>query len=81
VKYHFIKKHAQSYPVRLLCRVMKVGKSAFYAWKARPAPLIMAHDLHMYRRVKVLFEVSRQSLGNREMAKKLRSEGFEVIRY
>jgi len=29
----------------------------------------------------VLFEVSRQSLGSREMAKKLRSEGFEVSRY
>jgi len=35
----------------------------------------------MYRRVKVLFEVSRQSLGSREMAKKLRSEGLEVSRY
>ena len=35
----------------------------------------------MHRRVKVLFEVSRQSLGSREIAKKLRSEGFEVSRY
>ena len=29
----------------------------------------------------MLFEVSRQSLGSREMAKKLRSKGFEVSRY
>jgi len=67
--------------VRLLCRVMKLSKSAFYAWKARPARLITAQELQLYRRIKELFNKSRQSLGSREMAKKLRSEGFEVTRY
>jgi len=81
VKYRFIKHHAQDYPVRLLCRVMKASKSAFYAWKARPVQLITAQELHMYRRTKALFKASRQSLGSREMAKKLRSEGFVITRY
>ncbi|MAY37899.1 IS3 family transposase [Spongiibacter sp.] len=81
VKYGFIQKHSQSYSVRLLCRVMKLSKSAFYAWKARPARLITAQELQLYRRIKELFNKSRQSLGSREMAKKLRSEGFEVTRY
>lgn len=70
-----------NYPVRILCRVMQVGKSAFYAWKARPAPLISAVDLHLHRRAKVLFKASRDSLGSRELAKKLREEGFAVGRY
>ena len=60
---------------------MKLSKSAFYAWKARPAKLITAQELQLYRRTKDLFNASRQSLGSREMAKKLRSEGFEVTRY
>jgi putative transposase len=60
---------------------MKLSKSAFYAWKARPAKLITAQELQLYRRTKELFNASRQSLGGREMAKKLRSEGFEVTRY
>ena len=60
---------------------MKLSKSAFYAWKARPAKLITAKELQLYRRTKELFNASRQSLGSREMAKKLRSEGFEVTRY
>jgi len=81
VKYGFIQDYSQSYPVRLLCRVMKLSKSAFYAWKARPAQLITAQELQLYRRTKELFNASRQSLGSREMAKKLRSEGFEVTRY
>jgi putative transposase len=59
---------------------MLVGKSAFYAWKARPAPLITAVDLHLYRRAKDLFHASRDSLGSRELAKKLREEGFTISR-
>lgn len=81
MKFHFIKDHSSDYPVRLLCRVMGVGKSAFYAWKARPATIITAHQLNLYRRTKVLFKDSRESLGSRELAKKLNKEGFEVTRY
>jgi putative transposase len=80
VRYHFIQSEARSYPVRLLCRVMKVSKSAFYAWKARPGHLITAQELQIYRRTKALFNASRESLGSREIEKKLRSEGFNVSR-
>ena len=59
---------------------MQVGKSAFYAWKVRPPTLITAVDLHLYRRVKELFHASRASLGSRELAKKLRKEGFTISR-
>jgi putative transposase len=44
--------------VRLLCRVMKLSKSAFYAWKARPAQLITEQELQLYRRTKALFNAS-----------------------
>ena len=81
MKYRFVNNHAQSYPVRLLCRVMRVSTSAFYAEKARPAQLITAQALQLYRRTKALFKQSRESFGSRETAKKLQSEGFEVTRY
>lgn len=59
---------------------MQVGKSAFYAWKVRPHTLITAVDLALYRRAKELFKASRSSLGSRELAKKLRKEGFKIGR-
>lgn len=59
---------------------MQVGKSAFYAWKARPPTLITAVDLALYRRTKELFHASRDSLGSRELAKNLRREGFKIGR-
>lgn len=81
MKFHFIDLHRQSYPVRLLCQVMSVGKSAFYAWKARPAKVITAEELHLYRRAKALFKASRNSLGSRELVKKLNEEGVRVTRH
>ena len=35
----------------------------------------------MYRRAKVLFKTSRDSLGSRELSKKLKQEGFDTGRY
>ena len=69
------------FPVRVLCRVMQVSTSAYYAWKKRPGQLISADVLHLHRRMKVLFEQSRESLGSREMMKKLREEGIQIGRY
>ncbi len=60
---------------------MQVSKSAYYDWSNRPAEVISADTLHLYRRMKQLFKKSRASLGNREMMKKLREEGFEIGRY
>ncbi len=56
-------------------------RSSYYAWVKRPALLISAEGLQLYRRAKALFAASRQSLGSRELMKKLREEGFSIGRY
>lgn len=66
--------------MRLLCRVMQVSKSAFYEWTSRPVVVISADELQLYRRAKALFHASRDSLGSRELAKKLREEGYTISR-
>jgi putative transposase len=60
---------------------MQVSASAYYDWLKRPGKLISSDTLHLHRRMKQLFEQSRQSLGSREMMKKMREEGFEIGRY
>lgn len=39
-----------------------------------------AAELNLYRHAKALFQASRGSLGSRELAKKLREEGFNISR-
>lgn len=55
--------------------------SAFFAWKARPARVISAEELKLYRRTRLLFEASKNNPGSRELAKRLKEEGFSVTRY
>ncbi len=81
MKYRFISRQATEFPVTVLCRVMGVSSSCFYAWRKRPAKIISADELQLYRRAKALFESNRNSLKRRTLSKKLREEGFQIGRY
>ena len=80
MKYGFIREQAGDYPVKLLCRLLKVQRSGFYDWQSQPAKVIAPDELALRRRMKELFATSRGSLGNRTMMKNLRQEGFEIGR-
>ena len=58
-----------------------MSRSAYYTWLGRPCEVICVNTLHLHRRMKALFKQTRQSLGSREMTKKLREEGFTIGRY
>lgn len=58
-----------------------MSTSAYYDWLKRPGKIIDADTLNLYRRMKSLFKQSRDSLGSRELMKKLREEGFQIGRY
>ncbi len=60
---------------------MKVSRSAYYAWLNKPAKIITAEQLHLYRRAKDIFKKSRSSLGYRELRKRLCKEGLNISDY
>lgn len=76
-----IKQLSPAFPIVKLCKTMKVSRSAYYAWLNRPAKIITAEQLHLYRRAKAIFKQSRSSLGYRELRKRLCKEGFSVSEY
>ena len=80
MKYRFIREHQHQYPVQMLCNVMQVSRSQYYAW--RPAPEssgLVGQELHI--RMRSLFSESEQSLGSRSMTAQLRKEGFSIGRH
>jgi transposase InsO family protein len=80
VKYTFIRDHAGRWPVVHLCRLLGVQRSAYYDWRDRPGTIIGPEELALRQRMKALFKSSRESLGSRTMARKLREEGFQIGR-
>jgi putative transposase len=80
VKYGFIREHASRWPVVHLCRLLGVQRSTYYDWRDRPGKVIGPEEFALRQRMKALFKASRDSLGSRMMARKLREEGFVIGR-
>ena len=77
MRYRFIREEKANYPVIVLCRVLEISRSAFYAWQNRKPRieevLLMWHVLRV-------FSQSRKTYGARRISRKLKSEGIAIGR-
>jgi putative transposase len=81
VRYALIAEHQHTWPVSVLCAVLEVSRSGFYAYRPRYARAeIDAEEVVVGARVKALAAAMRHSYGRRRMAKHLQDEGFAVGR-
>jgi hypothetical protein len=44
VRFRFIEVEKASYPVALMCRVLKVSRGDYYAWRGRPDSARLCRD-------------------------------------
>ena len=71
MKYAWIQQHSDSFPVNLMCQVLQVSKSAYYAWKKRvPGPRQQRTE-RIRRDVQQVFEESNQIYGSHKIAHEL----------
>lgn len=64
------------YPVTLLCRVLEVCHSGFYAWLKRPACARAQSDERLKIAIKVAHQQTRETYGPRRLQPELAAEGF-----
>ncbi|MCO6510044.1 MAG: IS3 family transposase [Aridibacter famidurans] len=77
MRYRFIAEEKAEYPVVVLCRVMNVSRSAFYAWLNREPDV---ERLRLIFIVIQIFERSRETYGARRVSKALKADGIEAGR-
>ncbi|END0960401.1 IS3 family transposase, partial [Escherichia coli] len=77
----FVQEHKAQYPIKHLCRVMKLSRSTYYAWQKRPVKPLDEYALELYQKVNNLFRESRESLGYRMLGAQLRQEGYVISDY
>jgi transposase InsO family protein len=75
VKYRFIRRQAESYPVRQLCRVLGVSASGYYAWRGRPPSARQQANQELVKRMRQLHKGPRRVYGSPRMHNGLRQAG------
>jgi len=71
-----VRQHQDSFPLAALCRVMKVTRSGYYAWRARKPSERQKQDGTLLRQICLFFERSKGTYGSLRILRDLREEGF-----
>jgi transposase InsO family protein len=74
-KFQFVAAQASEYPVMLLCTVLGVSRSGYYAWRTRPQSQRQRQDCLLAVQIAAIFRASRQSYGSPRVRAELRAQG------
>jgi len=74
-RYRFIRAEKAAYPVVLLCRVLGVARSGYYAWARREVSARAAADQTLTARIARIHEESRRTYGAPRVHAALRASG------
>lgn len=80
MKFAFIEAEKASAPVALLCRVLGVSRSGFYAWQARPPSPRDVEDGKLAVAVAAAHKGSRGTYGSPRVREELKADGISVSR-
>lgn len=78
MKFVFIHVEKAGYPVRVLCRVLEVSPSGYYAWVDRPASARTRSDAQLAVEIAGAHSRSRGTYGSPRVHAELRARGIKV---
>ena len=56
LRFDFIEKHREEWPVKVMCEVLEVSRSGFYAWRSRPESERSKHHRELVAEVKKIHD-------------------------
>ncbi len=78
MRFVFIAAEKALYPVRLLCEVLGVKASGYYAWATRPASPKKIADAQLLVEIKAAMKRGRGAYGSPRVHRELRAQGVRV---
>lgn len=78
--FKLIEAEKANYPVSLMCRVLKVSRSGYYAWRGRGPSSRAAADAALATRIEHIHQRSRQTYGAPRVHAELRAHGVRCSR-
>lgn len=76
--FSFIAEHVAEHAVGLMCRVLRVSRSGYYAWRARPPRRRQLEDAVLSERIERIHRDSRGTYGAPRITAWLHAEGVRV---
>ena len=80
MKFVFVKEHRKTWPVRTICRVLKVARSGFYAWLKRKPSARQVRQQKLLAKIKVVHQENRELYGSPRVYRALLIDGEVVSR-
>jgi putative transposase len=81
MRYRFILAEKAVYPVGVLCRVLDVTRSGFYAWYQRPMSKRAQENQGLVTHIRTCYQASRGRYGSPRIHHELRAHGLQVGRH
>jgi len=75
VKYAFMAAHTDEFPMRLMCRVLGVSKSGYYAWRTRPESARSVDNRRLLNEIKSVHGKSKKTYGSPRVHVQLVTQG------
>jgi transposase InsO family protein len=79
-KYQFVAAHASKYPVTMLCRVLGLARSGYYAWRQRSHSPRQERDQQLTAQIRTIFTDSRRTYGSPRVHAHLQAQGVRTAR-
>jgi putative transposase len=76
VKFAFIQQHSSQFPVDLMCSVLEVSRSGYYAWRQRPTSAQATRREELIERIQAVHDDSRQRYGSPRVHAELQAQGM-----
>lgn len=80
VKYQFVAAHASEYPVTLVCRILGLARSGYYAWRVRSVSVRQERDQQLTAQIQTIFTDSRLTYGSPRVHAELKAQGVRTAR-
>lgn len=78
MRYACIAHHRDSYPLTLMCRVLRVARAGFYAWQRRRPSARAQSEARLRLAIRAIHAASRQRYGRPRIHRELRAQGVRV---
>ena len=80
MKFAFIREHRRRWPVSVMCRVLRVSRTGFYAWRKRKPSRRSQRQRELLEKIRIVHRQNRDVFGSPRVYRALLVEGERVSR-